>query len=152
MNQQRQSTENANFPAVQAQFTIRGNGLDLGAITAELGLAPSSARSAGSRSRNPLLPRVDIWAFQGRQQRTVDASGLVDHLVGTIVPVADNLARVRRRYPSAVYDITLVVYVASPGCEFPDINLAPDLMATMSRLGLRFNVSTYAIADDHPAN
>ena len=50
-----------------------------------------------------------------------------------------------------MYDITLVVYVASPGCEFPDINLSPGLMATMSRLGLRFLVSTYAIADDHGA-
>ena len=141
------STLTCGYPEIYAGFTIRGLGLDLPGITATLGLQPSSTRKAGSRWKDPPRPQVDIWALDGHRERTLDGAAAIETLVGLLEPAQEKMWQVRATYPEAAFDLTLVVYLSSPSCLFPDVTLANELLARMARLGLRFSVSTYAVEE-----
>jgi uncharacterized protein DUF4279 len=138
-------TEATKLPEISAQFSIRGLGLDLPEITSSLGLEPTTIRNAGSRSRDPLMPRVDLWILESKVQKSVDGAAAVSEIVDVLDGVLAQLDHVRAIYPQAVFDLVLVGYVVYPGCIMPDITLSHQLLARLARLGIQFAVSLYPI-------
>lgn len=131
------------FPEIQARFSIRAPSLNLPFITAELQLEPTSLRTAGSRSVEPRIPRVDVWALDGPTRRTIDAAATLIELLERLEAVRDKLMNVRARYPDASFDLVLVVYVDGPEPMLPDMTFPHELLARMASIEARFVLSLY---------
>jgi hypothetical protein len=94
------------------------------------------------------MPEVDLWTLKGSLRGSLNGAQALEELVHLLDSARDRLHQLMARYPDAVFDLVLVVYIPEPDYLTPDITLSHELLDRIAALRIQFSVSLYVIEGD----